>query len=152
MPRVRVSLTSRLPADVVFAAATDFTERRAKLWRDVHTQHLTVHALEGNRADVTEGNRWPLLGVVWERLDYDWSSGHTLAGTVTDSNLFHPGSTWNLRVTADGDGCRVEVDATRRLKGRGRLLWPFFPTGLAAKDVLDYLQKFLDALEAENGS
>jgi hypothetical protein len=35
----------------------------------------------------------------------------------------------------------------RHLKGRGRVLWPFFPLGLAKRDVAAYLRQFLDKVE-----
>lgn len=147
MPSVAVSQRTPSGPDAVFAAATDFSARRATYWRDVHLEHFEVHALGPDHADVTEGNLWPVLGVVWERLHYDWSSGDRLVGTVVDSNIFRPGSTWSLRVTPHGTGCRVDIAATRLLRGRGRLLWPFFPTGLAKRDVADYLDKFLAVVE-----
>jgi hypothetical protein len=119
----------------VIEAARDFTPRRAELWRDVYVEHLHVHEQGETWADVTEGNPWP-IGLVWERLRYDWSQPDALRGTVIDSNLFRPGSTWEIRATAAaGGGSRVEVTAVRKLRGRGWLLWPFFPLGLAKRDV-----------------
>jgi len=44
-------------------------------------------------ADVTEGNPWP-IGLVWERLHYDWSQPGIITGKVIDSNIFR----WELRV------------------------------------------------------
>ena len=130
-------------------AARDFSPRRADLWRDVHTEHTTIHDRGDTTADVTEGNRWPIIGVVWERLRYDWSQPGALKGTVTESNLFKPGSTWEIRATpTQSGGSRVEIIAARHLKGRGRLLWPFFPLGLARRDVATYLQRFLAKVEA----
>ena len=122
----------------------------AELWRDVYTEHLTIHDQGDTWADVTEGNPWPLIGLVWERLRYDWSQPDVVAGTVTDSNIFKPGSSWEIRAIPEGDGSRVEITAVRHLKGRGWLLWPFFPLGLARRDVAAYLRKFLDQVEADN--
>ncbi len=122
--------------------------RRAELWRDVYVEHLHVHEQGETWADVTEGNPWP-IGLVWERLRYDWSQPDALRGTVVDSNLFRPGSTWEIRATAADGGSRVEVTAVRRLRGRGWLLWPFFPLGLAKRDVDGYLRQFLAKVEAK---
>jgi hypothetical protein len=134
--------------DRVLEAARDFTPRRAELWRDVHVEHLTIHDQGDTWADVTEGNPWP-IGLVWERLRYDWSEPDVVKGVVVESNLFEPGSTWEIRATrAAGDGTRVEIVAVRRLRGRGWLLWPFFPLGLARRDVADYLRQFLAEVEA----
>jgi hypothetical protein len=142
MPSVRVAEHSDLSPDVVLAAARDFSERRADRWPDVHVEHLRIHEMGDTWAEVTEGNPWP-IGVVWERLRYDWSDQHALRGTVVDSNLFKPGSTWELWATPEDGGSRVEVRANRHLRGRGWLLYPFFPTGIAASNVREHLKHFL---------
>ena len=148
MPSVQVVRESSASPERVLAAARDFSPRRADYWRDVHTQHLVIHDEGETWADVTEGNPWP-GGLVWERLRYDWSRPGVLKGTVIDSNLFKPGSTWEIRATpTESGGSRVEISAERHLKGRGRLLWPLFPLGLARRDVAAYLQQFLESVEA----
>ena len=150
MPSVRVSEHSALPADVVLAAARDFSERRAEMWPDVHLEHLTVHEIGEEYADVTEGNPWP-IGYVWERLRYDWSDPSALRGSVIESNLFKPGSTWELWATAEDGGSRVEIRADRHLSGRGWLLAPLFPLGVAASTVRDHLRHFLAHVEQSDG-
>ena len=140
---------SSAPADRVLRAARDFSARRAELWRDVHIEHLEVHDSGEAWADVTEGNPWP-VGVVWERLHYDWSEPGAIKGRVIDSNIFKPGSTWEIHATAlDGGGSRVEILAVRHLRGvKGWMLAPLFPLGLARRDVADYLRRFLAKVEA----
>jgi hypothetical protein len=76
---------------------------RAELWRDVYTEHLTIHDQGETWADVTEGNPWP-IGLVCERLRYEWSQPGSVRGTVIESNLFKPGSTWEIRATPNADG------------------------------------------------
>ena len=66
---------------------------------------------------------------------------------MIDSNLFKPGSTWELHVTPAEGGSRVEIVALRQLRGLGWLIWPLFPTGLARRDVADYLRQFLAKME-----
>jgi hypothetical protein len=146
MPSVRVSEHSDLPPDVVLRAARDFSSRRAEMWPDVHVEHLRIHEVGDTYAEVTEGNPWP-IGHVWERLRYDWSNPQAVRGRVVDSNLFKPGSTWELWATLEEDGSRVEIRAERHLRGRGLLLWPFFPTGVAAASVRDHLKHFLAAID-----
>jgi polyketide cyclase/dehydrase/lipid transport protein len=149
MPRVQVVEASSASPEQVLAAARDFSARRAELWRDVYVEHMAIHDRGETWADVTEGNPWP-IGLVWERIRYDWSKPGVVKGTVVDSNLFKAGSTWEIRATpADSEGSRVEVIAVRRLRGRGWLVWPFFPLGLAKRDVADYLRKFLRKVEAD---
>jgi hypothetical protein len=110
---------------------------------------MTIHDRGDTWADVTEGNPWP-IGLVWERLRYDWSEPGVLKGTVVESNIFKAGSTWEILATpADEGGSRVEIIGVRHLRGRGWLLWPFFPLGLAKRDVADYLRQFLSRVEAE---
>ena len=149
MPKVHVVDESSASADRVLRAARDFSARRAELWRDVHIEHLEVHDSGEAWADVTEGNPWP-VGVVWERLHYDWSEPGAIKGRVIDSNIFKPGSTWEIHATAlDGGGSRVEILAVRHLRGvKGWLLAPLFPLGLARRDVADYLRRFLAKVEA----
>ena len=149
MPKVHVVDESSASADRVLRAARDFSARRAELWRDVHIEHLEVHDSGEAWADVTEGNPWP-VGVVWERLHYDWSEPGAVKGRVIDSNIFKPGSTWEIHATAlDGVDRRVEILAVRHLRGvKGWMLAPLFPLGLARRDVADYLRRFLGKVEA----
>jgi hypothetical protein len=147
MPRVHVTDETQASPEQVLAAARDFSARRADLWPDVHVEHLTVHEQGETFADVTEGNPWP-IGYVWERLRYDWSTPGSLRGVVTDSNIFKPGSTWEIRATPVDGGSRVEVIGVRHLRGfKGRLLAPAFPLGLAKRAVADHLRHFLSEVE-----
>lgn len=150
MPTVRVSEHSDLPPDVVLAAGRDFSDWRAERWPDVHLEYFQVHEIGETHAEVTEGNPWPIVGHVWERLRYDWSDPHALRGVVIDSNIFKPGSTWELWASPEDGGSRVEIRALRRLRGRGWLLAPFFlpvPGISAAESVRGDLRHFLDSIE-----
>ncbi len=113
----------------------------------MHVEHLEVHESGETFAEVTEGNPWP-IGYVWERLRYDWSEPGWVKGVVTDSNIFKPGSTWAIRATPTNGGSRVEVIAVRHLRGKGRLLAPVFPLGLARQTVAEHLRHFLSKVEA----
>jgi hypothetical protein len=150
VPRVQVVTESAATPEQVLKAARDFSPRRAELWRDVYVEHFEIHERGDTWAEVTEGNPWPWpFGLVWERLRYDWSEPSVIKGVVLESNLFKPGSTWDLRASPTaGRRSRVEIVAVRHLRGRGLLLWPLFPLGLARRDVLAYLQQFLAAVEA----
>jgi hypothetical protein len=149
VPRVRVVEESSASPEQVLEAARDFSPRRAELWRDVYVEHMTIHDRGETWAVVTEGNPWPRpFGLVWERLRYDWSEPGAVKGMVIESNLFKPGSTWEIRASpTDRDGSRIEILAVRHLRGRGRLLWPVFPLGLAKRDAAAYLRQFLVKVE-----
>lgn len=151
---VRVREHTHLPPDVVLAAARDFSARRAAMWPDVHVEYLHVHDIGEHHAVVTEGNPWP-IGYVWERLHYDWSDPRALRGRVVESNLFRPGSTWELWATADAAGSLVEIRADRHLRGRGWLLAPFFlpfAPGSAASTVRSHLRHFLTYVAAADAT
>ena len=122
MPCVHVAEETTAHPEAVIAAARDFSARRAELWPDVHVEQLEVHAEGETWAEVTEGNPWPIK----------------------------PGSTRQLQATPRaGGGSRVVVTANRRLKGlRGRSLCPFFPLGLARRDVAGHLRHFLSTVES----
>ena len=149
MPKVHVVDETPMTPERVLEAARDFSERRAELWPDVHVAHLQIHDMGEDFAEVTEGNPWP-IGYVWERLHYDWSKDGFVKGTVVDSNIFKPGSTWEIRATAADGGSLVEVIGVRRLRGfKGRLLAPVFPLGLAKRTVADHLRHFLSKIEEQ---
>lgn len=152
MPTVHVVDQTPVVAERVLEAACDFSEQRAEMWPDVHVEHLQVHEMGETFAEVTEGNPWP-IGYVWERLRYDWSEPGVVKGTVTDSNIFEPGSTWEIRATPTDSGSRVEVIGVRHLRGfKGKLLAPAFPLGLAKRTVAAHLRHFLSKLEeSESG-
>jgi hypothetical protein len=140
--------TSSAPAEQVLEAARDFSPRRAELWPDVHMEHFELHDRGNTWAEVTEGNPWP-LGLVWERLRYDWARPGSVKGVVIDSNIFKAGSTWEIKATQRDGWSVVEVIAVRHLRGvRGRMLAPFFPLGLARRDVAAHLRHFLSKVEA----
>jgi hypothetical protein len=149
MPSVHVVDTTPVAAERVLEAARDFSPRRAERWPDVHVEHLQIHERGDTFAEVTEGNPWP-IGYVWERLRYDWSEPGVVKGVVTASNLFKPGSTWEISAKPlPSGGSQVEVVAVRHLRGRGLLLAPVFPLGLAKQTVGEHLRHFLATLEDE---
>jgi hypothetical protein len=149
VPSVHVVDETPVAPKRVLDAARDFSERRAEMWPDVHVEHLHVHEAGETFAEVTEGNPWP-IGYVWERLRYDWSEPGSVKGVVIDSNIFKPGSTWEIRATPANRGSRVEVIAVRHLRGfKGRLLAPVFPLGLAKRTVADHLRHFLSKLKEQ---
>ena len=152
MPTVHVVEEAAVAPERVLEAARDFSERRAEMWPDVHLEHLHVHERGETFAEVTEGNPWP-IGYVWERLRYDWSEPGAVRGVVTHSNIFKPGSTWEIRATPANGGSRVELIGVRHLRGvKGWLLAPVFPLGLAKRTVADHLRHFLSRVQEQESA
>lgn len=144
---VHVTEHTPLTAEQVLAAARDFSDRRAQLWPDVHLEHFDVHELGDTSAEVTEGNPEP-FGFIWERLRYDWSEPGRVKAVVTDSNIFHAGSTWEIRATPNGDRTRVEISGVRNVKGaKGAIIGALIQLGIARRVVADHLRHFLTEVE-----
>ena len=96
MPTITVIADSPLAPERVLAAGYDFTERRPEIFPAVSTEHLELHKLGQSSADVTEGTPAG-IGTNWERCRYEWSTPGSVKATVTDSNVYQPGSSWELR-------------------------------------------------------
>ena len=73
MTTICIVAESPLPPESILAAARDFSPRREAIFDAVSMERMEVHALGEETADVTEGTRAGVLGVNWERCDYDWS-------------------------------------------------------------------------------
>ncbi len=68
--------------------------------------------------------------------------------TVTDSNIFRQGSTWEPRATANGSGSRVELVAVRHVKGpKGAVIGALIRLGIAKRIVAGHLRHFLSQVE-----
>jgi hypothetical protein len=121
MVRVRVSVDSSLPPAKVLEAARDFSDRRAEVWPMVQARYLEVHETGDASAEVTEGTF--LAGRFWERSRYDWSEPGAVRATVLDSNVFKPGSTFEVRATLSDGGSKVELALNRDFQPgfKGRL-------------------------------
>ncbi|MGH3682475.1 MAG: hypothetical protein ACRDT2_19765, partial [Natronosporangium sp.] len=102
-------------------------------------------------AEVTEGNPSP-IGPFWERLRYEWSEPGSIKGVVIDSNIFKPGSTWEITATPADRGSRVAVTMVREFKGlKGRLVGAIMiRTGLAKRTTAAHLRHFLAQLEGQS--
>src|SRR5687768_2058038 len=119
MPRVEFDLSSGVPPERFIGALTDFSPARADVWPNIDAQHLKVHEVDADSADVTEGSS--LAGGVWERNRYDWSTPGTVRVETIESDTWRPGSSWLYRVTPAGTGSHIHVTVDRRpasLKGR----------------------------------
>jgi len=112
---IHVVVETNVLADRVLEVAYDFSARRAEVWPAVSVKHLKVHRLGDTSAEVTEGTRAGI--VVWERCHYDWSQPGSVKASVLDSNVYEPGSTWEIRATPRNGGSRVEMIWVRDFRG-----------------------------------
>jgi len=148
MRTVRVTMSSPLTPERVLAAGYDFSARRAEVFPAVSTDHLEIHELGAESADVTEGT--PVgIGVNWERCHYDWSTPDRVTARVVDSNVYAPRSScWILRATADPAGSRVEMTWEREFRtgARGRIFGTLFRV-LGTRLFSRYARQILDNLE-----
>ena len=150
MPEIHIVHLTPIAPEQVLEAARDFSERRSELWPDVHAEHFVVHHAGEGFAEVTEGNPSP-MGPFWERLRYDWSGPGSIKAVVIDSNIFKPGSTWEITATPADGATRVAVTMVREFTGfKGRLVGPLMiRTGLAERTSADHLRHFLAQLEGQ---
>ena len=65
MATFKFGLETNLSTAAVLDAATDFSDRRPRLWPNLDPTVYKVHALAPGRAEVTEGSA--VLGGVWAR-------------------------------------------------------------------------------------
>jgi hypothetical protein len=107
-----VSAESSASPEQVLAAARDFSAHRAQIWPNVEAKRLEVHERGDTWAEVTEGTM--VLGVFWERCRYEWSEPTQVTATVIESNVFKPGSSWQLQASPrSGGGSVVETTVVR---------------------------------------
>ncbi len=119
---IQANARSPLPAQRVLEAVRDFSPRRAEVWPNVRTRHITVNQRGDTFVDVTEGT-W-VVGLFWERNRYDWSRPGSVKATVIDSSIFEPGSTFEVQATdRDGGGSQVQMVLNRgfRRGPKGRI-------------------------------
>lgn len=145
---VTVSAHTTASVEEVLAAASDFTARRSRLWPNVKARYLEVHECGEDFADATEGT-W-VVGLFWERSRYDWSHAGAVRGTVTESNVLEPGSTFELRAITDAAGTATEMVLHRTFrKGPKGRIGGAINHVLGARGWSSYLRRVLRNLEQE---
>jgi hypothetical protein len=149
MVSVSVRTASSAPAEVILAAAHDFSERRPSVWPNVKAGRIEVHESGSASADVTE--RLAIAPSFWERSRYDWSEPGLVKQTVIESNVVEPGSTWELRAMPhDGGGSDVEMHLSRTFlpTARGRIGSALNHLG-GRRGWSSYLRRALKAIEKQ---
>ncbi|WP_350348377.1 hypothetical protein ABIQ69_00140 [Agromyces sp. G08B096] len=124
MTTVRFTLTSELTAPELMAVLTDFSPARAERWPTIDAEHLEVHAIGEDWAEVTEGT-----AAAWERARYEWdAAANRVEITTIDSKVFGPGGGWIFQLTPEGEQTRVDVELVRRPTAlKGKLLAALLP-------------------------
>jgi len=122
---VEIRFTEETPVapESVLAAATDFSARRPELWPNIDRSVYEVHAVGDTWAEATEGSA--VVGGIWARERYDWSTPGMIRAEVQASNVFRPGSSWELHVRprGAGGGSSVEWLSRRQVHGlKGQVL------------------------------
>lgn len=114
MVEIRVERETSAPPQVVLDTLREpDLERRHRFWSGVVPKHSKVHDSGETFIDVTEANFF-VVGVFSERSRYEWSEPGAVVGTVLESNVFQPGSTFTLRARPrPGGGSSVELHIRR---------------------------------------
>jgi hypothetical protein len=112
MAKIHYEADGTISAAAFIAALTDFSDRRPALWPGLDAKYFQLHGAGETWADVTEGT--DVLGGVWARERYDWSSPGVVRLTLQEAIDFRPGTTTVYRVAdRPGGGCHVTVDFQR---------------------------------------
>ena len=109
---VTVSAETSASPEQILAAARDFSAHRTQVWPNVEAKRLDVHERCDTWAEVTEGTM--VLGVFWERCRYEWSEPTQVTATVIESNVFKPGSSWQLQARPRSDGGSIVTTTVLR--------------------------------------
>jgi hypothetical protein len=114
--KVRFTASTTVPPERVLAAAVDFSERRPELWPSIDPKVYRVLFLGQASAEAIEGSA--VMGGIWARERYDWSTPGVVRAEVEESNIFKPGSSWELRVRPRKEGgSDIEWISDRQMKG-----------------------------------
>ena len=111
MAHVRYEADGPVAAPRFIAALTDFTDRRPAIWPGLSSRLYRVHQVGDTWAEVTEGS--DVLGGIWARERYDWSTPGVVTIECLESPFFRRGPTATWRVSPTASGCHVEVDLHR---------------------------------------
>ena len=116
MLNVHVERETSAPSELVLDMLREPSpERRGEIWSNVAPKHFTLHDAGSDFLDVTEGTF--IVGVFWERSRHEWTEPGAVVSTVSESNVFKPGSRVELRATPrEGGGSRVEFVLQREFR------------------------------------
>jgi hypothetical protein len=124
LARVSYSVACDADPDTVWAALTEFGQRRGEVWPDISPGSYRV---------LEQGDGWALVREstdsigIWVIERYEWAKP-VITATAQDSNVILPGGTWRMEVEhRPGGGSIVHSRMDRRAKGvRGHILHAVF--------------------------
>ncbi len=111
MARVQYGADGRLAPQRFIAALIDFSDRRPAVWPGLSPRLYKVHQVGDTWAEATEGT--DVLGGIWARERYDWSTPGVVTIRCLESPFFRAGVTTTWRVSPTPGGCHVDVDLHR---------------------------------------
>jgi hypothetical protein len=121
MAKIHYAADGAIAPERFIAALTDFSPDRPRLWPNLSAKYYELHERGADWADVTEGT--DVLGGVFARERYDWSTPGIVRLRLIESPRFVPGTIIEYRVTPRDGGCHLEVDFQRIAHDlRGRLV------------------------------
>lgn len=148
MVDMQVERDTSLAPDLVLSSIKEQSlERRNEIWSNVTPSLSEVHDTGPDFLEITEGTR--VAGVFWERVRYEWPDPGRVTGRVIDSNVFKPGSLFELRAEpGEGGGARVAMSIRREFQPGPRGLIAATINHLGGKRLFGwYLGTALKALE-----
>ena len=149
MAHVRYAADGALSPQQFIDALTDFTDRRPAIWPGLSPRLYRVHQVGDTWAEATEGT--DVLGGIWARERYDWSTPGVVTIACLESPFFRagPSSTWRVSPTATG--CHVEVDLHRIARSPRGLLVGILVQLMGARRFAAELRTALATLAAQRG-
>jgi hypothetical protein len=145
-----LSFQTSVPPERLFAAATDFSERRPDFWPNITRKQYRVFSVGDHTAEVEEGTT-----PVHHRYKYEWTDDGVIRATTTHATVMTAGSTWELRVRPrDGAGSHVDIHVEMGFK---RLVAPVGKlvmrlNGGGAETYRKWFMKTLVVLERETAA
>lgn len=145
-----LSFETSVPPERLFAAATDFSERRPDFWPNISREQYRVFSVGDHTAEVEEGTK-----PVHHRYKYEWTDDGFVRATTVHATVMNTGSIWEMRVRPrDGVGSRVDIHVEMGFK---RLVAPvgmlvMALNGGVAETYRKWFVKTLVVLERETAS
>lgn len=152
MVDIRVRCETTAPPEAVLGTLRGRSgEERHRYWTNVKPRYFTLHDSGPDFVEVTEGTF--IAGLFWERSRYDWSQPGRVEAIVLDSNVFKPGSSFELAARRSKDDTTlVEMTIQREFQPspKGRIA-AAVNHGVGGPAFRSYLRRVVRTVEEETG-